>query len=370
MYRFGGMLDSQNGMVLLSCHPTRSIKRADVSDGLGPSSNSCLPCIMSHLSPLHNSLQKAIAHREVALGMRYVDKPIPSHGPDLFSNNYLSLSSDHSRRDVFLRKVQEAAPTRLFGSTGSRVMTGNSSEMNALETAFKQFFAAPSALLFSSGFNANVSFFSNVPQNHDVIIYDELVHASCIDGIRLSSCPSYSFTHNSVAAFEKCVLSVQQKHPHITRGTSTVFIVLESLYSMDGDLCPLTEIVELAETHLPAGCAHIVVDEAHTTGLCGPNGTGYVSHLGLNDRVHTQVHVLSKAWGFHGGMCCPSPEYHSSRNLTLIMFTGVLLTSQIIKDYLINFSKSIMFSTEIPFTDIYALEATLSVISSARGQEV
>ncbi|KAF8553209.1 PLP-dependent transferase [Imleria badia] len=334
-------------MPLLSCHLTQSIKGAGVSDDLTLYSH--LSSIMSQLSPLHDSLQRAITHREKVLGVRYVDNLSPSYAPDLFSNDYLSLASDQSRRDIFLRKVQEAPPTRLFGSTGSRIMTGNSSEMNALETAFKHFFGAPSALLFSSGFSANVSFLSNVPQKHDIIIYDEFVHASCIDGIRLSSHPSYSFAHNSVASLEACILGVLQKHPQITRGTSTVFIVVESLYSMDGDFCPLTEIVELTETLLPAGRAHIVVDEAHTTGLCGLNGTGYVSHLGLNDRVHTKIHVLSKAWGFHG---------------------GVLLTSQIIKDYLINFTKSIMFSTEIPFTDIYALQASLSVISSERGQEV
>ncbi|KAF8555764.1 8-amino-7-oxononanoate synthase [Imleria badia] len=304
---------------------------------------------MSEPSFLVDSLRQAIAHRDKVMGMRYVDDPLPSNGPDLFSNDYLSLASDQSRRDIFLRKVQEAPPSRLFGSTGPRVMTGNTPEINALEAAFKQFFAAPSALLFSSGFNANVGFLSSVPRDDDIIIYDELIHQSCREGIRLSSRPSYRFSHNSVASLEECLFGVLQTHPQITRGTSTVFIVLESLYSMDGDFCPLTEIVELVETLVPAGHAHIFVDEAHTTGLCGPNGTGYVSHLGLNDRVHTKVHVLSKAWGFHG---------------------GVVLTSQIVKDYLVNFTKSVMFSTEIPFTDIYALEASLGVVSSARGQEL
>ena len=258
---------------------------------------------MSQPSPLFDSLQQALVRRDEVIGIHYIDNPLPSSAPDFFSNDYLSLSTDQCRRDIFLRKLHEAPPSRLFGSTGSRLTTGNSSEINALETAFKQFFRAPSALLFSSGFSANSAFLAHIPQSNDVIIYDELMHESCREGIRALSRASYRFAHNSLASFEECLLGVLKKHPRITRGTSTVFIVVESLYSMDGDFCPLTEIVELVETLVPAGRAHIFVDEAHTSGICGPNGTGYVSHLGLNDRVHTKVHALGKAWGFHGGMC-------------------------------------------------------------------
>ena len=265
--------------------------------------------IMSQSSFLLDYIQQIVADLKKDTGLRSVDDPLPSNGPDLFSNDYLSLASDQSRRDLFLRKVQEAPPARLFGSTGCRVMTGNTPEINALEAAFKQFFAAQSALLFSSGFNANVAFLSNVPRDDDIIIYDELMHQSCREGIRLSSRTSYRFDHNSIASLRECLLGVLKKHPQITQGTSTVFVVLESMYSMDGDFCPLREIVELVETLVPTGHAHIFVDEAHTTGLCGPNGTGYVSHLGLNDRVHTKVHVLSKAWGFHGGPYSSSLEY-------------------------------------------------------------
>jgi 8-amino-7-oxononanoate synthase len=252
--------------------------------------------------------------------MRCLDDPLPSYAPDFFSNDYLSLSTDPALRDVFLSKVQEAAPARLFGSTGSRLTTGNSLEFNALETSFKQFFGAPSALLFSSGFNANLAFLSTVPQKSDVIICDELIHTSCRGGIRASSRASYCFAHNSVASFEECLLGVLQKHPQIVQGISNVFVVVESLYSMDGDFCPLTEIVELVENLVAPGHAHIVVDEAHTSGTCGPNGTGYVSHLGLDDRVHTKVHTFGKGWGFHGGMSCWSLGYafRSNPNVGLV----------------------------------------------------
>ncbi|KAF8553198.1 8-amino-7-oxononanoate synthase [Imleria badia] len=305
---------------------------------------------MSQPSALHGSLQQIIANRDKeGMTIFRLDEPLPSSAPDFFSNNYLSLSADQSVRGIFLRKVQAADPTRLLGSTGSRLATGNSSESNALETALERFFGAPSALLMASCFSANVAFVAAVPQKHDVIIYDELVHMSSRDGIRASSCASYRFSHNSVASLKECLLGVLKKHPQIARGTSTAFVLLESLYSMEGDFCPLTEVVELIETLLPVGNAHIVVDEAHTSATCGPNGTGYASHLGLSDRVHTKIHSFGKGWGFRG---------------------AVVLTSPIIREYLINFATSLMYSTAMPYTDIYALEACLSVVSSARGHEL
>ncbi|KAF9230684.1 8-amino-7-oxononanoate synthase [Melanogaster broomeanus] len=294
---------------------------------------------MSQGSPLLDALQQAVAHRV----------PLPSSAADLFSNDYLSLSTDPVVREIFLRKALEAP--RLLGSTGSRLTTGDSEECNALETRLYRFFGAPSALLFDSGFIANLGFFSSVPQSDDVIIYDELVHASCREGFRISAARNalYRFAHNSVTSFEECLRNVLRKHPQIIHGKSTLFVSVESLYSMDGDFCPLAEIVQLVEDLVPAGHAHIVVDEAHTSGMCGPNGSGYVSLLGLNHRVHTQVHAFSKAWGFHG---------------------AVVATSPTVREYLMHSAKSLVFSTSMPYTNVYALQACLDVISSDRGQEL
>ncbi|KAF8438893.1 8-amino-7-oxononanoate synthase [Boletus edulis BED1] len=305
---------------------------------------------MSQPSALQDSLQQALVNRaKDGFTVFRLDEPLPSSAPDFFSNNYLSLSTDQSVREIFLRSVQATAPARLLGSTGSRLATGNSFESNSIEAAFKHFFRVSSALLMGSCYSANVAFLAAVPQKNDIIVYDELVHVSSREGVRGSSCASYRFAHNSVASLKKCLLDVLQKHPQVSRGTSTVFVLLESLYSMEGDFCPLTEIVELVETFVPAGHGHIVVDEAHTSATCGPNGTGYVSCLGLNDRVHTQIHSFGKGWGLRG---------------------AVVLTSPIVREYLINFATSLMYSTAITYTDIYALEACLSVVSSARGQEL
>ncbi|KAF9229889.1 8-amino-7-oxononanoate synthase, partial [Melanogaster broomeanus] len=295
-------------------------------------------------------LQQAIAHRvQTGLTTFCLDEPLPSSAPDLFSNDYLSLSTDSVVREIFLRKALGAP--RLFGSTGSRLATGNSEEHNALERRLRHFFGAPSALLFNSGFTANVGFFGSVPQSDDVIIYDEFIHTSCREGFRISAARNalYRFAHNSVASFEECLRNVLRKHPQIIHGKSTLFVSLESLYSMDGDFCPLAEIVQLVEVLVPADHAHVVVDEAHTSGMCGPNGSGYVSLLGLNHRVHTQVHTFGKAWGFHG---------------------AVVVTSPTVREYMIHSANCVMFSTSMPYIDVYALQACLDVISSDRGQEL
>ncbi|KAF9220819.1 8-amino-7-oxononanoate synthase [Gyrodon lividus] len=301
-------------------------------------------------TPLCDALQQALIHREqIGLTSVNLDETPISPTVDLFSNDYLSLATDTVLREHFLRQVL-AAP-RLFGATGSRLATGNSEEYNALEQRIQDFFGAPSALLFHSGYSANEAFFTSVPQKGDIIIYDELTHVSCREGFRQSAAREavYRFAHNSLVSLEECIRNVLRKHPGITHGKSTVFFSLESLYSMEGDFCPLAEMVQLIEDLVPASRAHIVVDEAHTSGTCGLNGTGYISLLGLHGRIHTTVHTFGKGWGFHG---------------------AVVLTSPTIRNYLIHFAKYIIFSTAMPYTDIYALQACLDIISGERGQEL
>jgi 8-amino-7-oxononanoate synthase len=327
---------------------------------------------MSQDSRLLDALQQAIAHRaQTGLTTFSLDEPLPTFAADLFSNDYLSLSTDTDLREGYLRRAL-AAPL-LFGSTGSRLGTGNSREYNALERRLQRFFGFPSALLFHSGFSANSAFFASIPRKEDVIIYDELIHISCREGFRLSSAraATYRFAHNSVASFEECLRSVLRKHPQIAQRQSTLFVSVESLYSMDGDFCPLLEIVQLVEDLVPAGHAHIIVDEAHTSAICGPNGSGYVSLLGLDHRVHTTVHTFGKGWGFHGGTCnLHSNSCHWLAHIIDRICIAVVLTSPIIREYLVNFAKSVMFSTSMPYTDICALQSCLDIISSERGQEV
>ncbi|KIJ65414.1 hypothetical protein HYDPIDRAFT_174881 [Hydnomerulius pinastri MD-312] len=273
----------------------------------------------------------------------------PSSAPDLFSNDYLSLSTDPVMRALFLKRVHSGP--RLFGSTGARISNGSSEDHNALERQLEKFYNAESALTFSSGFNANMAFFSCVPQPTDVIIYDQLMHMSAREGFRASACreSTYKFAHNSVSDFRKTLERVLKARPDIISGKATAFIVVESLYSMDGDFCPLREIIEIIEELVPAGHYHIYVDEAHTTALCGPNGSGYVSLLGLNDRVQSVVHTFGKAFGFHG---------------------GVLLSSPLVHRYIIGFANHFIFTTSMPYIDVFAMRSALDVVASERGQQL
>ncbi|KAH7924107.1 8-amino-7-oxononanoate synthase [Leucogyrophana mollusca] len=305
---------------------------------------------MDEGTPLARALSQAIARRAQS-GMTVFDliEPLPSSAPDLFSNDYLSLTTDSFLRERFLTQISDAF--HVLGSSGVRLGTGNSEVYNALERRLQRYYDAPSALVCNTGYNANVAFFGSVPQANDVIICDELIHMSCREGFRLSHARGavYRFAHNSVTAFQTCLQDTLRKHPLIVTGDATVFVCVESLYSMDGDFSPLREIVQVVEDFVPAGHAHIVVDESHTTGTCGPDGRGYVAHLGLGGRVHTVVHTFGKGVGVQG---------------------GVILTSSLVRHYLMNFANNFIFSTSLPFLDIHAINSAFDVISGERGSQL
>lgn len=255
-------------------------------------------------TPLERDVKRGLTRRaeRIAIPLGEPSKLLPSTAPDLFSNDYLSLSDNPELRKSFLSSASRQS--QLFGSTGARLLTGNSTAHINLELRLQKFFDAPSALLFSSGYDANVAFFGAMPGPRDVLIMDELIHASAQDGIavsRLDKGSCYSFRHNSVPSFETCLSYVLDRHPQIKQGKTTLFIAVESLYSMDGDFCPLLEILGAAEARVPREALHVVVDEAHATGLFGRYGRGYISFLGAERRVHSIIHTFGKARAFHGG---------------------------------------------------------------------
>lgn len=254
---------------------------------------------------LFKAMENALLTRQRnGVPVRDISKPMPTFAPDLFSNDYLSLSTDTRLRRLFLERLDENS--HVLGTTGTRPLSGSPSQLIALEERLQKFWDAPSALLCNSGYDANLAFFRSVPQATDIVIYDEFVHASIIDGLK-SSRASHAlipFSHNSLASLHKCISGVLQAKPDlVTKGSGgpTVFIALESAYSMDGDFAPLGEMVTLVEELLPKGSFHIVVDEAHTTGIYGPQGRGFVSMLGLDRRIHTVLHTFGKGCGFFGG---------------------------------------------------------------------
>lgn len=227
---------------------------------------------------------------------------------DLVSNDYLSLSLSQSLRQRYLTAL--AASPSILGSTGSRLLVNPQSHV-ALETRLKTFFDAEATLLFNSGFDANVSLFSCLPQDGDVVVYDAAIHASVHDGLRASRLGKTTgallpFEHNSVDTLRSILVnllksSIQGAKLHA--GTQTVFIAVEALYSMDGTLAPLPSIVALIDELFPKHNALLIVDEAHAVGVYGPQGRGLCAHYGkaVEEKVFIKVITFGKALASSGG---------------------------------------------------------------------
>jgi len=234
---------------------------------------------------------------------------------DFYSNDYIGFARSKeifSAAHDFLIRHQ----TFVNGSTGSRLISGNHSLYQQAESVISEFHGSQSALVFNSGYDANVGFFSCVPQRSDVILFDELCHASIRDGIGLSRAKSFKFTHNDFEALEKLILKFQSPD-------TCVYVVTESVFSMDGDSPNLEEFTQLCSRH---GCL-AVIDEAHALGVYGDNGSGLVHQLGLQDAFFARLVTFGKGLGCHG---------------------AALLCSSDLRDYLINFSRSFIYTTALP----------------------
>ena len=250
--------------------------------------------------PLNDKLNTALVSRDKRLIRRRLPDPsADDHLIDFFTNDYLSLSHSTDLRARFLNKLQDAP--HVLGSGGSRLLV-NGHAHASFEARLAAFFRAPAALLFNSGFDANVGFFSSVPQPGDVLVYDEHIHASVHDGMRASRASArVAFAHNSVAALRQTIEQLVDARPALQAGEASLFVAVETLYSMDGTLAPLPEIVDLIDELLPCGNGYLVVDEAHSTGVYGPQGRGLVAAYGLEDRVFARLHTFGKALAGTGG---------------------------------------------------------------------
>ncbi|KAJ7112799.1 PLP-dependent transferase [Mycena crocata] len=249
-----------------------------------------------------------------------LDEPHSAPSGDLFSNDYLSLTSNPELRSRFLKTLSQQA------------------------NRLARFFSAPAALLFSSGFTTNLGVLGTLPQAGDVIVFDESIHSSCREGMshsRTHPSARVSFAHNSVQSLRECLASVLENNSQIRAGHATLFVVVESLYSMDGDTAPLADIVRTVKELVPAQSAHIVVDESHGTGVYGAAERGLVSLLGLEREVHTRMHTFGKAVGSSG---------------------AVVLTSPLIRTYLINHARSFIFTTSLPISSLIATSCSFDIV--------
>lgn len=239
---------------------------------------------------------------------------------DFSSNDYLGLArSPVLARSVFQEWEMHLSDLNGLGSTGSRLLTGNSSYAQKLEEKIAKFHGYEAGLLFSCGYMANVGLLTAVANQDSVIFYDAAVHASTHDGIRLSRAKAFPFRHNDIEHLENRLKSC------LSGGDR--FICIESIYSTDGTVAPLNEISELARDYE----AHLIVDEAHAVGACGSNGRG------LATDVFAQVATFGKAVGVYG---------------------AIVLGSHALKQTLINFATSYIYTTALPFQTLAAIKCS------------
>jgi 8-amino-7-oxononanoate synthase len=215
----------------------------------------------------------------------------PRAGLDFASNDYLGLAGSPELAEAATAALARGVPV---GAGGSRLLRGNHPEHEALEAEAARFFRAESALFFGAGFSANEALIATLPQREDMIFHDALIHASAHDGMRLSRAPRRSFAHNDVGALDAAV-----RDWRAANGAGRAWIVVESLYSMDGDMAPLDALMALARRH----DAFLIVDEAHATGVFGPAGRGLAAALEGRENV-VSVHTCGKALGVSGALVC------------------------------------------------------------------
>src|SRR5882724_1215869 len=232
-------------------------------------------------------------------------------GVDFTSNDYLGLAESEELKRAAADAVARGVPA---GSGGSRLLRGNHPEHEALEDEAAAYFGAETALYFGGGYVANFAVFSTLPQRGDLVVHDELIHASVHEGLRRGRADFVAVPHNKADAFDAAIVRWRR-----AGGKGRPWLSVESLYSMDGDSPDLAELFAVADRHQ----AMVVIDEAHATGVLGPQGRGLAAAFEGRDNVIT-LHTCGKALGTVGGF---------------------ILAPRIIRDFLVNRSRPFIFAT-------------------------
>ena len=236
---------------------------------------------------------------------------VARRGVDFASNDYLAMSSSPRLAGAVQNAIARGVP---LGSGGSRLLRGNDPEHELLEEEAARFFGSEAALFFSTGYAANAALLSTLPQRGDLIVYDELVHASMHEGLRLTRATSVSAAHNDAQSFDDAVHEWRQ-----AGNTGRVWLAFETLYSMDGDMAPVADLAAIAARH----DAVMFIDEAHATGVFGPDGRGLAAHLeGRPDTI--VLRTCGKAMGCEGAL---------------------VLAPRVVRDFLVNRGRAFIFST-------------------------
>lgn len=279
-------------------------------------------------------LKQKLIHREFSNSLRSLNTPL--NCIDFYSNDYLGFAASKS---IFNRTHQYLIDHKIEvnGATGSRLISGNHKIYTKAEQAIAAFHNTEKALIFNSGYDANLGFFSSIPQRGDIIIYDELSHASIRDGIQLSNAKAYKFKHNNTIHLEKII---QNHLTQITASSNEIYIVTESVFSMDGDSPDLKEIVAIAKKHN----VRLVIDEAHALGVFGNKGNGLAQQLHIEEEIFARIVTFGKALGCHGAAILGNKELYQ---------------------YLVNFSRSFIYTTGLPPHAIATIQIAYSHLSNS-----
>lgn len=251
---------------------------------------------------------------------------------DFASNDYLGFSTE----GILSKAIAASRNSDIlqYGATGSRLISGNTRWHSYLEDFLADYYQRPAALLFNSGYDANLGLYSALPQKKDLVLFDELCHASIRDGLKMSRGKSETFQHNDLEDLE----ALLQKSTH---SFDQIYVATESIFSMDGDEAPLEALIELKNKYP----FEILLDEAHATGMYGEKGTGRVEALNVQDEIFASVHTFGKALGAHGAM---------------------VVGEEVVKDFLINFSRPFIFSTALPFESLLAIKTAHDILSNEK----
>ncbi|KAI1504478.1 pyridoxal phosphate-dependent transferase [Biscogniauxia marginata] len=314
-------------------------------------------------SSLEATLAARLADRKSRSQLRSLTS-FPTSNADFSSNAYLSLSLVPEIRRAYLSYLEAHASLSspsppLLGSGGSRLLDGNSQFVQLLEREIAAFHSAPAGLLFNSGFDANVGLFSCLPQPGDIILYDEYIHASAHDGMKLSRASrKLPFKHNSVAieprnsgtskGLDELLIEISDGETDggVRDGKINVFVAIEGVYSMDGDVAPLREIIASVKHRLPLGNGYIIIDEAHSTGLFGKQGRGLVCEVGVEEDLFIRVHTFGKAMSSSG---------------------AIVLCSPTIRAYLINYARTLIYTTAMPLSCLANIKVAYDYLSSGQA---
>ena len=285
-------------------------------------------------------LQKKINQRVLNHSLRTLKKQ--SNGVDFSSNDYLGFAKSNL---IFEKTHQYLIDKNLTinGATGSRLLSGNHDIYTKTETDLCAFHKVEAALIFNSGYDANIGFFAAVPQRGDIILYDEFIHASIRDGIAMSTAKGFKFLHNNVDDLEKKLIQYTQKNKNTTASNTElveIYVVTEAVFSMDGDSPDLIAMANLCKQYK----VHFIVDEAHSVGVFGEKGCGKVQELSLENTVFARIITFGKALGCHG---------------------AAVLGSVDLKKYLLNFSRSFIYTTALSPHAVANIKIAYEVLQSS-----